>query len=369
MIKHGIPKEYIDENPTEEIIKVRQMEDCLEKHEKMVLLNPDDYNSWNYLKRHFSIFKEEGFVLKQMELTQRAIMENPKSYHSWFHRHLFFQHLTNGMDDNSITNHEMNVKKEIGLCKMLLKFDPRNFHCWNYCKKNHFRIENNLHNFTSMHYSNFDESVLFLDPNDEGGWCTFEKVNYSNEASSDVNEFTNCNGNEYTIKIVGRMRIGKLNGEITFEEPFKGTIKINGKEIETKQPTKRIQLATNELSQAVATNEQLQAVATNEPATVQATQAKTKETQELNDTNSLICNSDVVKIKKYVLPNLIDKILNLEPNCVYALKHKMIYSQDDEERRRIVEILKREDPMRKEYYEFLCKDKYEQYILISVLDK
>lgn len=365
MIKHGISKEYEYENTTDEIIKVRLMDDSVEKHERMVLLNPDDYNSWNYLKRQFLNGKKEDFE-RQMKLTQKAIEENPKSYHSWFHRYLFFNKMNNNKDDkilvedeelikNKINNNKDEINKnkdeddEIKLCSLLLKFDPRNFHCWNYCKKNHFRIKTDLHNFTSMHYDEFDENILFLDPNDEGGWRIFERRE----------------------KIAGRMRIDQRGMEIVFEDPFKGMIKIKGNEINIDRPTKRVFLSNN--------NSYYNSNSSNNKDSYYCN-SMGKDNNSYYNSNSNIkdsyCNGDVevVYIKRYdesvnykiikdSLPDLIVKILELEPNCIYALKHKMIYSQDDEERKKIAEILKEEDPLRKNYYEYLCKDKYEQYLI------
>ena len=159
----------------------------------MVQINPDDYNSWNYLKRNLKSVK------RHLELTQLAIQLNPKSYAAWHHRFYIFKE-----------NYEHK------LCNILLNLDKRNFHCWNYCLKNGFENKLDLHNPSSMHFKEFNKSYLFIDPTDEAVWRCYEKQY------------------EKTIAIENE------SIKILFDSPFTGDIKLNNRNITVLNPTKCI---------------------------------------------------------------------------------------------------------------------------------
>ncbi|KAM0680577.1 hypothetical protein GINT2_001265 [Glugoides intestinalis] len=299
MIKHGLAKD--DESSSEEclneILAVKDMPEGVEKHEKMVLYNPDDYNSWNVLKARF-LESNERDAKRQLQLTQKAIQVNPKSYATWFHRFLFFKKAN---DDR-----EMEQK----LCKLLLKLDPRNFHCWNYCLKNNFSIDIDLHNFTTMHFRDFKEDYLFVDPDDEGGWRLFEK------------RHTNDPGYQ------GIIRTYEDKTEVLFEHSFTGQLLINDIKVESTVPTKRILLSR---------------------------QVMTPETLLLNDKKAII--------KLEACPKIIEEVIRLAPDCTHALKKKMLYTIDKNERVLISSKLQKIDSIRKNYYQMLEKVVYKTYLV------
>lgn len=209
MIRHGVPKECTvsGDQDVEEIIRVSALPESVDKHEQMVLLNPDDYNSWNYLKEHAGT--DDRDVERQMYLTQQAIQSNPKSYAAWHHRYFFFR---------------MHKKKwffEHKLCALLLSLDKRNSHCWNYCLRNNFNMKLDLHNYTSMHFGSFRDSFLFIDPSDEGVWRSFEKRHQSS---------------------FGVLRVDATGAEVLFNRPFNGRMLVNGKETLIGAFTKRVHL-------------------------------------------------------------------------------------------------------------------------------
>lgn len=59
---------------------------------------------------------------EELQLTERALRRNPKSYGAWHHRRWSVRRLGTRAD----TGHEL------ALCAQLLAADERNFHCWNY---------------------------------------------------------------------------------------------------------------------------------------------------------------------------------------------------------------------------------------------
>lgn len=295
MIRHNISSkteiiEQDEQNEISQIISVKNMPESVEKHEKLVLLNPDDYNSWNYLKSKFLGTKNELEMEKQLELTKQAIQINPKSYSAWFHRFLFYN---------------KNIWfKEHKLCTFLLKFDPRNFHCWNYCLKNGFEIKLDLHNPTSMYFKEFREEWLYIDPDDEAVWRAYE------------------NSKKYSTirKYKGRL-------EFIFNMAIKGELRINQRVIKIEQVTHRFILETEE-----------------EP-------------------KYLALNGNILVVSKEKMPNFVNKILELNPNCIFALKMKLVYTENIKEREEIIKRLEEIDFIRREYYkkEYTEKGYYELY--------
>ncbi|ELA41632.1 uncharacterized protein VICG_01380 [Vittaforma corneae ATCC 50505] len=305
MIHHGVArKESSGENlnsvskEVEEIVAVRCMPNGIEKHEKMVLLNPDDYSSWNYLKAVFLGSNDKEEIKRQLDLTQEAIQINPKSYAAWFHRYLFFKKL------------KSNWFNEHKLCALLLKFDPRNFHCWNYCLKNEFEINADLHNPTSMHFKPFMENWLFIDPDDESVWRSYEKRRAQTMRG-----------------YLGIIRKYKNKIEVILENTFKGRMSINQKRVEIMYPVRRVV------------------------------------TDLIEEPEEILLNSECLKVEKEELPWIVDEVLRLSPECIHALKIKMQYTNQAEERQKISEILQGVDSMRKEYYKILENNTFITYII------
>jgi geranylgeranyl transferase type-2 subunit alpha len=108
---------------------------------KMLKNNPDFSTLWNFRREilltmysnsihllkdidinYVKISDEIGSKIRDEELNLSAegIKRNPKSYGAWYHRQWILKRF------------EVDYKSEFELCKLLLKEDQRNFHCWNY---------------------------------------------------------------------------------------------------------------------------------------------------------------------------------------------------------------------------------------------
>lgn len=265
MIRHGVEESCSESNESEiqKITEVMEMDESLEKHSLMVLLNPDDYNSWNFLKKHFEGVDDKlSFIEKQLELTQEALQVNPKSYSTWFHRFYFFSKLRN--------------KKEQFLCKLFLEFDKRNFHCWNYCIRNNFDLGLDLDNPSSIIINRAQEKHLFIDPSDESLWRVRE------------HPFPVLNIFEDSI-------------EILFKVPFIGSVEINGKVLEATLFTKRIKTGFCEV-------------------------------------NKIKINQKEMELTNFYDSEFIEHILHLDPNCIHALKNKVMYGNREEALERLLKI-------------------------------
>jgi hypothetical protein len=104
--------------------------------EQFLIKNPDYSSLWNYRKeilihRYPQVILPNNnadyqkvhlpdIVQKEMQLSQKAILKNPKSYGAWYHRIWILQRF------------EVDMNQEIELCNQFLTADQRNFHCWNY---------------------------------------------------------------------------------------------------------------------------------------------------------------------------------------------------------------------------------------------
>ena len=130
--------------------------------------------SWNQGADFSSIFRPEllnGYVSKELSLTEQCIRVNPKSYNSWFHRSWL-------LDQDAKIDYEM----EFLLCDKCLELDERNckfshkfplyilqkrisclicfiVHCWDYRRtivaKSKTSMENELNFSTSKINKNF----------------------------------------------------------------------------------------------------------------------------------------------------------------------------------------------------------------------
>lgn len=291
MIKHGVQKmenESSAGDDVAEIVAKKEEPESIEKHEKMVVLNPNDYNSWNFLKSHC----RDKFG-RQMELTQKAIENDPKSYATWYHRYYFFKE-----------NRE-SWFNEHRLCNILLMLDSRNFHCWNYCLRNGFENKLDLHNFSSMHFKDFRDEYLFIDPSDEGVWRSFQK------------KYANCS--------MGRLVIDNKRRciEIEFNKPFVGTMNINQKRHNVDSVRKRVVI-----------NE-----------------------EHIED---IFINGIKMRIEEEFGDGTVEDVLKLDGNCIHALKYKLMYSKD---KASVLNHLIKIDPLRRHYYRNLAEDEREYYIL------
>lgn len=332
MIRHNTKKSQKVDSTNSQITSPLQsayeMPDSYEKHCKIVLLNPDDYNSWNYLKNSLT----DNNLKEQFKLTELAIQSNPKSYSSWFHRYFLF----------SLWKNEW--FREHQLCNILLKIDSRNFHCWNYCLKNGFEIKGNLHNFTSMHYKPYIERNLFIDPSDEAVWNSFERRR----------------------DVKGIIREYKGYKEIIFKEYFKGEIRIGNESKLIDFPIKRYVNYSN-CSDGNGSNISNRSTG-NDSNRINGNDISYNNSSNISNrsnekSNCLYLNDWEMTVREENLPRVVNEILHLDPLCIYALKHKLNYSTG-KERREICIKLQEIDPIRKNYYEWLCINEYKTFTFI-----
>ena len=113
-------------------------EQTLELTGQLLKKNPDYYTLWNFRKeilirnnsdigldmeaRTPKIESDRGTALatRELQLSQDAIVKNPKSYGAWYHRVWIIDRFV------------VDIDHEIKLCNKFLEADQRNFHCWNY---------------------------------------------------------------------------------------------------------------------------------------------------------------------------------------------------------------------------------------------
>ena len=331
MIRHGVPagEPSAEECETEEYLRLQSEEDSLEKHRKIVLINPDDYRSWHCIKRRLSGQTTQGAIEEQLNLTQKAIEANPKSYCTWHHRYFFYK------------DAKMSSFYERKLCKALFSLDPRNFHCWNYCRRLGFVMPVDFRNYSSMFagltgyeikgYESRENKLLrcgsntirtghlvsncsadtllraerniYTDPDDEGAWRHYSAI-------------TEYKGDK-SIFYVRRSRTDIL---VIFRDPFIGTVEFRRKPHEIQCFVRAYRIID----------------------------------QEENDSElSITLNGVPYTLCMDSEPAVVEGVLQLNRDCVFALKERLSFTKDECERERIVGRLSEIDPLRSAYYRTL----------------
>lgn len=157
-----------ESNYTEEALKVVG---------KILDYNPDFYVAWNYRREILSTLEKTlsselyAAQLKvELDVTQKGIAGNPKSYWVWFHRRWVTSHVPS-----------MDWSRELLLCEKLLDMDSRNFHCWNYrrfvskCAGKVFaddlqftkkKIDQNFSNYSAWHQRSFLLPLVYTTPHE-----------------------------------------------------------------------------------------------------------------------------------------------------------------------------------------------------------
>ncbi|KRX89229.1 Geranylgeranyl transferase type-2 subunit alpha [Trichinella pseudospiralis] len=116
-------------------------EEAMQMSAALLLKNADFVTIWN-CRRQFLLSLPKGDELEkhfqeELNLTKDCLYDNPKSYCVWFHRSWVLGHQS-----------YPNFEKEFLLINEALKFDDRNFHCWDYrrfvCKLSKRNIEEEL---------------------------------------------------------------------------------------------------------------------------------------------------------------------------------------------------------------------------------
>ncbi|KAM7539869.1 hypothetical protein Aperf_G00000033535 [Anoplocephala perfoliata] len=134
----------------------------LEKLSELLEQCPDMFTLWNYRREILlsantdSSLENSTLYDKELALTARCLLKNPKSYATWHHRSWVMSH-----------HPHPDWRGEINLCNKALKADDRNFHCWDYrrfvVKKaqvsktdelnfTNLALEENFSNYSAWHY-------------------------------------------------------------------------------------------------------------------------------------------------------------------------------------------------------------------------
>ncbi|RUS87021.1 hypothetical protein EGW08_005259, partial [Elysia chlorotica] len=142
---------------------------------EVLAANPDFYTLWNYRKEVFlelrkskSATELQNLFLSELFFLETCLKMNPKSYGTWHHRCFVLG-----------TMPEPDWVRELELCNQFLKYDERNFHCWDYrrfvVKRSDVppqaeldfsmsKISNNFSNYSSWHYRSKLLPLIHPDP-------------------------------------------------------------------------------------------------------------------------------------------------------------------------------------------------------------
>lgn len=302
MIKHGVKadkcKDYEEE--LREYLEVEAMPESLEKHLRLVILNPDNYRSWKIIISELAANPKE--IESGLFLTLKALQTNPKSYCAWNSRAIYLAHAKDIL------------QMETNLCRLLLSIDPRNFHCWNHCRRFGLKIPLDYTNYSSLHNSLVNSNFSFMRPvenlfasvdDEEGAWAYFLKYD----------------ANIADLRVV--VAEGYMN--IHFKQSFTGVITY-GKEDHS----------------------------VNVPMLVYRINKMIKGIESIIELNGV-----KYKIEKKEEPPEINEILKLRPESVFALREKLKYVKKKTKRTEIIDKLILIDAIRENYYRTLETKSYE----------
>ena len=179
----------------------------LKMSEKLVAMNPEMYTVWNYRRAHLSSILSLGgdeaveTTAHELTVTERALMQNPKSYATFHHRKWV------------VSCGYCSLERELALVETLLDVDERNFHGWGYRRAivgmmgldrnrelaySRKKIEDNFSNYSAWHHRSvvlgietdgdpeavstllttsmiedefqFVRQACYTDPRDQSGW-------------------------------------------------------------------------------------------------------------------------------------------------------------------------------------------------------
>lgn len=331
MIRHGVPSGQTpqDSREVEEFLLLSTMEDGMDKYSRMVLLVPDDYDSWDKIK-HCCLQQgiSQQTVDEQLELTQKAIQRNPKSYPAWHHRAYFLRHSTR------------DLSRERRLCSVLLSMDPRNYHCWNHCRAFGIDFPVDFSNFTSILHGRFHSTVenLFTDPSDEAAWRAFHSLLLFPR----VSRFADHPSQLY-------LRVYPSHTDFIFKEPFSGSICIHGQTISLPRP---LLFYTLPIASSIYG---AHCVCSDEPGSHSSSSSTTSD-----NTIILAVNECTVAVGRRGIPPEVTRILALDPDCLFALRMKLDFQEADG-REETIDRLVRLDPIREDYYRQLVSDAHHIY--------
>ena len=184
-MNYGVKKTKKQSNDVSEIKYYKELlqmnentaDEIFNKYRQLAIENPDDFFFWNVLKLFIIEYKKENVevdhkyqnmlaiirnnvnydkhIISQDNITVTGIQNNSKSYAVWNHRQYIYDFI--------------DKERDCTLCQKLLLMDPRNFHCWNYLKANHYKIKQDLENISSLGY-NMINKMIMIDTTNAGYW-------------------------------------------------------------------------------------------------------------------------------------------------------------------------------------------------------
>lgn len=375
MIIHNIKEgEYVeDKEILRAIQKAYKIEDPVRRSKEMVTLITEDYSAWNILKKDISS--------EQLRLTEMAIENNPKSYQAWYHRLYIYR------KDPVLVLEK--IERETKLLKLLLEFDSRNFHCWNYksflidilrdlidvegpvsddevrnirnsgikvypCSDrervtpheetirlldqhltNLRDVGKNVSNYSYLHFhGGFDLcAAVFTDPFDEGIWTFYHRKR----------EDFLLSGGFYVRRYANRL-------EVHFKESFSGDLTV---EFDSHSYICHVELPTRIFTMALQLGENVQSLQVNGKILNVPSQISRVSLHNMHTF------PDVFSENIFLTDCLYKEILELEPSCHFNFIFNLNSIENTKE---ILEMLKSKDPLRLSYYETLEEDQHTIYI-------
>jgi geranylgeranyl transferase type-2 subunit alpha len=320
MIVHNVEQGQLSED-IETLIELSEIEEepeSIDRHKRLVKIVTDDYNSWNILKEH--LWRNPDDFESQLDVTERALEAMTKSYQAWHHRIYMMEKLRELHRDEAVEHvdelYRRYLKRDDYLTSVLLKADPRNFHCWNYrmrlFKELGSKVDCDVYNYSYLHHSCVHDplALIFSDPRSSAAWEHF-----------------------YARREMDRLRRGAYlrvfpdRIELRLRDVLHGrlALRLDGKEVSVSQaaPTKFISLPVSH------------------PFT-----AAELETAELK-----------LRLEKTAEESgFLEKVLGYVPDSVDALTMLLDYTEDTERRRAIIDELCKLDAIRTGFYGSLLNE-------------
>ncbi|KAL5270373.1 hypothetical protein ACHWQZ_G001184 [Mnemiopsis leidyi] len=100
-------------------------------------------------------------IISEKLFVARCLEVNPKAYSLWSHRRWLVE------QDPS----ESVIKEELSLCNLFLKYDERNFHCWDYRRTTLLDTENMGVVRDELEWT---QNAYFTDPSDQSVWLYYQ---------------------------------------------------------------------------------------------------------------------------------------------------------------------------------------------------
>ena len=163
---------------------------------------------WNLRKEEFIKNSTPEQMKIELDISQRVLMSNHKSYWAFHHRRWIYEYLN-----------IFDMEKEILVCNALLESDSRNFHAWRHRRWAVIRsnklfdselemttklISKNFSNYSAWHYRSqlpnliineneldMTKSAIWTDPRDQSAYFYYRWLINTKEISSNINLIEN----------------------------------------------------------------------------------------------------------------------------------------------------------------------------------